>query len=154
MNQNEYDNTETLDTQVLDMESRNTQIPDTQTSDAAIRKKKVIRNWIIVLIILIIAVPIGILNVPGWNATVDAYGESDLSGLVGSQYQMPSWVADLTSFWNSPLNGYGGNFPNVTVGYWISAIVGVALIMAAVWILGRILTKRSAQSNAVAKLDA
>ncbi len=70
MNQNEYDNTETLDTQVLDMESRNTQIPDTQTSDAAIRKKKVIRNWIIVLIILIIAVPIGILNVPGWNATV------------------------------------------------------------------------------------
>jgi cobalt/nickel transport protein len=107
---------------------------------------KLLRNLIIALAILIVVVPIGLL------AVGTAYGEwgiEDLQGLVGF---IPAGLASIAGLWNAPVPDYalpslGESFLALSISYWLSAVIGVILCVGAIFLIGRVLTRRSAVEN-------
>jgi cobalt/nickel transport protein len=90
------------------------------------------RKWIAIMAGLIVAAPLGILVV--WNSG-DAWGEW---GAVGD------WVPQ--QFWNAPfagydLSGWEGQFM-ASMGYIISAIVGIVAIIVLTYVLYVVVSKR------------
>lgn len=91
---------------------------------------KNMKIYIAAMIILIIAVPLGLI------ATGDAFGEWDPSYLNQTLGYVPSGLAGLHGLWDeqhAPLPGYGfatqgSSFLDETPGYYVSAIVGCAVI--------------------------
>ncbi|HMF32823.1 MAG TPA: PDGLE domain-containing protein [Candidatus Lokiarchaeia archaeon] len=105
-------------------------------------KRKALKGWGLILIILIITAPLGII------AAGTAYGEwgsDELQSLLG---YVPSGVSQGENLWHAPLSNYGANLgidPNV--GYWIAAAVGVCLIVVVAWGVGRIVARKEARRN-------
>ena len=101
---------------------------------------KLLRNLLIVFVVLIVLVPIGLL------ASGTAYGEwsiDELQQLIG---YVPSGYASLSGLYHAPLDGYGlpslsDTFAAQSVGYYLSAIVGAVLGGAALFLIGKAVTK-------------
>ncbi len=98
------------------------------------------KKALIVLLIFIFLTPLGLLA-PG-----EAWGEWDISSWNVSK----TWKSIAESFsniWNAPLSDYNvpgwekGILPYI--GYIISAIVGVALVIIVTLVLGRIIARKS-----------
>jgi cobalt/nickel transport protein len=90
------------------------------------------KKWIAIMAGLIVATPLGILVVWGQG---DAWGEWSAVG---------DWVPQ--QFWNAPfadydLSGWEGQFM-ASMGYIISAIVGIVAIIVLTYILYLVVSKR------------
>jgi hypothetical protein len=88
---------------------------------------KLLRNLLIVLAVMIIAVPIGLL------AVGTAYGE---------------WDIGVSRTWTAPISDYAlpsleGSFLNQSLAYWMSAIIGVVLTGGLLILIGRAITSRN-----------
>ena len=95
---------------------------------------------IIGLISLIVFVPIGLI------ATGTAYGEWGSDYLQQQFGFIPPGFNSLQGLWNAPLQDYGlpgqgDTFADMTPGYYISAIVGIALCGGLLYAGGKVLVK-------------
>jgi len=114
------------------------------TNIAPVPKKKTIEGLVIIIIVLIIAVPLGILAV---GVAYGEWGSEELQSLVG---YVPSGVEEGENLWQSPFPDYGipGLDPNVA--YWLSAIVGVLIIIMVIWGIGKLVARKGARKNGTA----
>ncbi|WP_461863891.1 PDGLE domain-containing protein [Thermococcus sp.] len=95
------------------------------------------KTFLAVIGVLIILSPIGILLV--WNYG-DAWGEWDPSDLAGQVHEKLTGMEKLSSAWTHALlpdyniPGWEDKF-HASIGYIISAVVGVALVFGAYYVL-------------------
>ena len=88
---------------------------------------KLLRNLLIVLAVMVVAVPTGLL------AVGTAYGE---------------WDIGVSSTWAAPIPDYTlpsleESFLNLSLAYWLSAIIGVLLSGGLIILIGRAITSRN-----------
>jgi hypothetical protein len=107
---------------------------------------KLLRNLLIGLALLIIAVPIGLLAV---GTAYGEWGADELEGLVGF---IPAGLASVSGVWAAPIPDYalpslGESLFNLSLGYWLSAIIGVLLSAAVLILIGRVLTRKKTENN-------
>jgi len=83
--------------------------------------------------------PLGLLA-PGGAFGEDAPGDLNLSKL--GLKAIPSGLNKYNGFWSHTLLGdYGfGDGQNATLGYWVSALVGIAVVALAIYALGKLAT--------------
>ena len=107
---------------------------------------RLLRNLLVVLAILIIAVPVGLLAV---GTAYGEWGAGELKLLAGFA---PAGLGSISSLWAAPIPDYslpslGGTFLDLSLVYWLSAIVGVILSAGAFILIGRMLTRKAAQKE-------
>jgi hypothetical protein len=107
---------------------------------------KLLRNLLIALAVMIVAVPIGLLAV---GTAYGEWGTAELEGLVGF---IPAGLGSVSSTWTAPVPDYalpslGGSFLNLSLAYWLSAIIGVLLSGSLLILIGRAITRRSSKNN-------
>jgi PDGLE domain len=108
--------------------------------------ERLLRNLLIVFAILIIAVPIGLLAV---GTAYGEWGADELQQLVGF---VPAGLASMSGLWAAPIPDYalpslGDTFLDLSVGYWLSAIIGAILSAGVIILIGRVLTRNAAQKQ-------
>ncbi len=107
------------------------------------RKTKLKKLWI-GLGILILLTPIGLL-LPRFFHAGGAWGEWEASGIKEIAGYLPEGMKKLSDIWSAPFSGYefGGWDKGVKsyVGYILSGILGVAIVVAVAYILGKILKR-------------
>lgn len=103
-------------------------------------------RWLwIGLAVLIIATPLGLLA-PGtaWGE----WGADELTNLGFSK--VPAGLERLSSLWGAPLADYEVPFlGNANLGYLISAVVGIAVVVLVVWLFSRLLVRQPTQEQHV-----
>jgi hypothetical protein len=102
---------------------------------------KKLRNLLIGLAILILLVPIGLL------AEGETYGEWANDWLQEQLGYVPAGLEGMSTLWSAPMPDYGlpflgDTFAGMTIGYVISALVGVILCGGALYLIGMALAKR------------
>jgi hypothetical protein len=107
---------------------------------------RLLRNLIVALLALIILVPIGLLAV---GTAYGEWGAEDLQALVGF---IPAGLASLSTLWAAPIPDYalpslGDTFLDLSLGYWLSAIIGVVLSGGILILIGRALTRNTAENS-------
>jgi len=107
--------------------------------------KTATKLWIGIALLIILS-PLGLLLPEHFKAGA-AWGEwgmDEIKSLVG---YIPSGLAKLSELWKAPMPDYtfqgweGKGLAPASFTYIISAIVGIALTVAAAWFIGRKLTK-------------
>ncbi len=97
--------------------------------------------------VLIVLSPLGLI-LPEHFKAGSAWGEwgaSEMQKLVG---YIPRGLKKLSSLWNAPMPDYAfkgweeKGLPHLSFAYIISAVIGIAIIVAVVLIIGKILTKK------------
>ncbi len=93
------------------------------------------------LVTTALATPIGLL------ASGTAWGEWGAEQLksLGLDF-IPTGIAKFAGWWPAPLPGYGIPRIGAVVGYVLSALIGVAIVTALLWVLGRWLVRLKATS--------
>ena len=108
---------------------------------------KLITKLLIGIVALIIISPLGLL-LPEHFKAGSAWGEwgaSEMQKLVG---YIPRGLEKLSSLWNAPIPDYTfkgweeKGLPSLSFAYIISAVIGIAIIVAVILIIGKILTKK------------
>jgi hypothetical protein len=107
---------------------------------------KLLRNLLIGLAVLVIAVPIGLVAV---GTAYGEWGAEELEGLVGF---IPAGLASMSSIWTAPIPDYalpnlGDAFIDLSLAYWLSAIIGVTLSAAALILIGKVITRNKTQNR-------
>jgi hypothetical protein len=99
--------------------------------------------WIVLLILAVIAVltPLGLL------ASGTAFGEWNSDQLKQTLGYAPEGIKSGEMLWQAIFSGYNmpgfrGDFLHTSIGYILSAVIGMALIYIAMLILGKIIAKR------------
>lgn len=91
---------------------------------------------------LAFAAPIGLL------ASGTAYGEWSLEQLKGMGLGfIPSGLQRFEGWWPAPMPGYGWPRMGAAIGYTLSAIVGMGLVVSFSWLLARRLSRKSPASK-------
>jgi hypothetical protein len=103
---------------------------------------KTFKTLIIAMIVLVVAVPIGLI------ASGTAFGEWGPDELKADIGYVPSGYASFQGLWSAPLDGYDlpGNhdtIPTQTPGYYVSAIVGVLVVGLIAYGVGKVIIKRN-----------
>lgn len=106
---------------------------------------KLLRNLLIGLAVFVIAVPIGLLAV---GTAYGEWGPEELQELVGF---IPAGLESVSSTWTAPIPDYAlpsleESFLNLSLAYWLSAIIGVILSGGVLLLIGRVLTRRKTQN--------
>ncbi len=97
---------------------------------------KMTRNIIIVLAVLIVLTPLGLL------ATGDTFGEWSVEELKEKIGYVPPGLGGLAPLWNAPLADYGvPGLGNASVGYVLSAIIGVLICAGILYLVGKVVVK-------------
>lgn len=97
------------------------------------------RRWIMwgALAVLALIAPLGLL------ASGTAWGEWGLDELTSLGLgSIPQGLQKLTGWWPAPLPDYGLPRLGAAMGYILSALLGVALIIALLWLVGRWIVRR------------
>jgi len=90
----------------------------------------------IILLVLFILIPLGLLsNSPAWAEWNNAYYKKILGFI-------PKGIAKTTGI-NTPFGGYNLSGINSVAGYYISALVGIAILFFIYFVLMKILKRRS-----------
>jgi cobalt/nickel transport system permease protein len=122
-------------------------VPSTTTSSVPGLAGVHARRFVVLLVILIVATPLGLLA-PG-----TAWGE--WSGAELAKMGLPSipeGMARLEGLWGAPMARY--NLPalkNAGMGYVLSAVLGVALVALVVWLVTLALTARGRARSAASE---
>ena len=106
---------------------------------------KLLRNLLAGLAVLVIAVPIGLLAV---GTAYGEWGVEELKELVGF---IPAGLESVSSTWAAPIPDYvlpslEESFLNLSLAYWLSAIVGVILSGGLLILIGKVITRRKKQN--------
>jgi hypothetical protein len=99
-------------------------------------KKETIKHLGIILLLAIVITPLGLL------AVGTAYGEwssEDLQQMLG---YVPNGIKQGEKFWKAPIADYSLVNLDSNFGYWISALVGTALIMGIFFLVKKSISKR------------
>lgn len=123
--------------------------PSVITQQIAAPVKKTFNKLWYVLIGLIVLCPLGLLAPGG------AFGEGYASDVKQAFGFVPAGLAALRDHYHGLLQdygipGYGGANPNLwhqSVGYYLAAVVGIALIAGATLLITRLITRREAGSQ-------
>jgi hypothetical protein len=83
-----------------------------------------------------------ILSPIGLFATSPAWGEWGGEELKDSLGFVPEGLDRLSTLWKAPLSEYGVPGVDANVGYVLSALIGVILVVAVTWLLGKALARR------------
>jgi cobalt/nickel transport protein len=94
---------------------------------------KKLRNLIIALLVIAIITPIGLI------AAGETFGEWSGEELVEKIGYAPQGIVNL---WNAPLADYGVPGLDASVGYVISAFVGVVICVGAVYLFGKLIARK------------
>jgi hypothetical protein len=108
--------------------------------------EKLLRNLLIGLAILVVLVPLGLLAV---GTAFGEWGVEDLAAEVGF---IPAGLESVASTWSAPLPDYalpaiGDSFLDLSLGYWMSAIIGVLLCAGVIVLIGRLITSSRSKNN-------
>lgn len=124
----------------LDPNGRNMDI----SGDSSDRKTFLYRYKAVIIgiAVLIAATPIGLL------ATGAAWGEWGVDKIKNILGYVPKGLEKLSGLWNSlipdySINGLGGGFFGSSLGYVVSALIGVLLIIAVILVSGRLMVKKN-----------
>ena len=102
--------------------------------------------WVGIAILIVIS-PLGLLLPERFKAG-SAWGEwgtDRIQALVG---YVPKGLAKFTSLWKAPIPDYAfkgwaeKDLSHLSFAYLISAVVGIAFVSAAAWLIGKILAKK------------
>ena len=107
---------------------------------------KVMTKLWIGLAILIILSPIGLILPEHFKAgsVWGEWGSDEIQKLVG---YIPQGLEKLSSVWSAPMSDYifkswkGKSLSHLSVGYIVSALLGIVITMAVMLLLGKLLTK-------------
>ena len=108
--------------------------------------KTTTKLWIGIAILIILS-PLGLI-LPEYFKSGAAWGEwgtDEMQKLVG---YIPRGLEKLSAVWNAPLPDYafrgweGRGIGHLSVGYLISALLGIVVTVVAVMLLGKMLTRR------------
>jgi hypothetical protein len=107
---------------------------------------KLLRNLLIVLAVMIVVVPIGLLAV---GTAYGEWGAEELKVLVG---YIPQGLESVSSTWTAPIPDYalpslGESFLDLSLAYWLSAIIGVMLSGGLLILIGKAITSRSSKNK-------
>jgi hypothetical protein len=78
----------------------------------------------------------------------DAWGEWGTDGIKELTGYIPRGLEKLSSLWNAPMPDYAfkgweeKGLPHLSFAYIISAIAGIAIVVLAAFIIGKILSKK------------
>ena len=111
--------------------------------------KTTIKLWI-GLAVLIVLSPLGLILPEHFKAGAawGEWGADEVRELVG---YIPNGLAKLSTLWNAPIPDYAfkgweeKGLPHLSFAYIISAVVGVSVVCAAMWLIGKALTKKDDQ---------
>lgn len=99
------------------------------------------------LLILMILTPLGLLAAgTAWGE----WGTEEIKGLAG---YVPRGLARLSDIWRAPLPGYSfrglekATFLKSSLAYIVSALLGVAIVVAIVYLLGRFLASKEEKNK-------
>ena len=98
--------------------------------------------------VLIVLSPIGLILPDHFKAGAawGEWGSDEMQKLVG---YIPHGLEKLSSLWSAPIPDYAfkgweeKGLTHLSFAYIVSAIVGMALIAALTWLLGKVLTKKA-----------
>lgn len=108
---------------------------------------KITTKFWIGMAVLVVLSPLGLILPEHFKAGA-AWGEwgiDEMQKLVG---YIPHGLEKLSSLWNAPIPDYAfkgweeKGLPHLSLAYIISAVIGIAIIVAVVLIIGKILTKK------------
>ncbi|MCL5022261.1 MAG: cobalamin biosynthesis protein [Nitrospirae bacterium] len=106
-------------------------------------KSKLRKLWI-GLGILILLTPVGLI-LPGLFGAGGAWGEWDASEIREITGYLPEGLKKLSDLWSAPVSDYGfagwSKGVKAYAGYLISGVLGVAIVVAAAYILGKLLKR-------------
>jgi len=109
------------------------------------------RRWLVALLALLVAaVPLGLIAGGG------AFGEWNAGQIAGRIGYVPRGLARLGGHWSGLLPGYGwhaASGPWTIVSYIVSALVGVAVLSAIVWLLVKLRRRASRMRVAPTRPD-
>jgi len=98
-----------------------------------------LKRLLIALALLVLLVPLGII------ASGTAYGEwgaDELRALIG---YIPAGYANLANLYHAPIPDYGtdwaSSFMGQSLGYYLAAIIGVAVLAVVLFLIGKVLTR-------------
>ncbi|MFH2068759.1 MAG: PDGLE domain-containing protein [Candidatus Omnitrophota bacterium] len=102
--------------------------------------------------ILIVLSPLGLIMPEHFKAGAawGEWGADEMQALVG---YIPKGLAKLSTLWNAPLPDYAfkgweeKGLSGLSFAYIISAVVGIALVSALTWLIGKNLTKKVANNK-------
>jgi len=97
--------------------------------------------WI-ALVVLVVLTPLGLL-LPAWLGAGSAWGEWSAEELRARLGFVPRGLARLSGLWRAPLPDYGTPAHQESVlGYVLSAVIGVAAVVALAFVIGRLLARK------------
>ncbi len=104
-------------------------------------KEKITKKFWIVLLVLAVLTPLGLLA-PG--TAFGEWGSQELKQTVG---YVPEGIKSGETLWQAVFPGYNmpgfrNDFVHSSIGYILSAVIGIALIYTAALFLGKIIAKR------------
>ncbi len=108
---------------------------------------KITTKFWIGMAVLVVLSPLGLILPEHFKAGA-AWGEwgiDEMQKLVG---YIPHGLEKLSSLWNAPIPDYAfkgweeKGLPHLSLAYIVSAVIGIAIIVAVVLIIGKILTKK------------
>jgi len=108
---------------------------------------KITAKLCIGIVILVVLCPLGLL-LPEHFKAGSAWGEwgvAEVQKLVG---YVPNGLTKLSTIWNAPMPDYAfkgweeKGLSHLSFAYLISAVVGITLVSAAAWLIGKMLAKK------------
>jgi ABC-type Fe3+ transport system permease subunit len=108
--------------------------------------KKITKKLWIGLLVLAVLTPLGLL------ATGTAFGEWGSKELQQTLGYVPEGIKSGETLWQAIFSGYsipgfGNTFLHSSMGYILSAVIGIALIYTATLTLGKIIAKREEEQG-------
>ena len=108
--------------------------------------EKITKKFWIGLLVLAVLTPLGLL------ATGTAFGEWGSQELQQTLGYVPDGIKSGETLWQAIFSGYsmpgfGNDFLHSSIGYILSAVIGIALIYTATLVLGKIIAKREEEQR-------
>jgi len=103
--------------------------------------EKNLKMVVVAMIVLIALVPVGLI------ASGTAFGEWGTDELEQAIGYVPAGLKSLSTVWQAPLPDYalpgqGDTILSQAPGYYISAIIGVAMAVAVMYLIAKVLIKK------------
>lgn len=108
--------------------------------------KTITKLWVAIGILILLS-PLGIL-LPDYFKAGDAWGEWGIDTIKELAGYLPKGLEKLARTWNAPMPDYAfkgweeKGLGQLSLAYIFSAIIGISVIVAAVVLIGKLLTKK------------
>ena len=104
-------------------------------------KKSTVKGLTILIIILIVAAPVGLLAI---GVAYGEWGSEELQEMLG---YVPAGIKEGENLWQAPFPDYSLSDLDPNVAYWLSAIIGIGIIIVVIWGIGKLVARNGARKN-------